>query len=156
MPKKHFIFLIICIILNHQNANAQLKKYQFSQLDSLQKLEKRSFIFFIHTDWCNYCQMMKNTTFKNNLVIQELNNNYYFVDLNAEEKSVIQFGGHFYKFKPSGINTGIHELAEKLATMNEMVSYPTICILNPNFEIVFQYNQFINSIDFSTILIQFD
>lgn len=156
MTKKHFFFLISCIFLNHQNATAQLKNYQFSQLDSLQKLEKRSVIIFIHTDWCNYCQMMKNTTFKNNLIIQELNNNYYFVDLNAEEKSVIQFGGHLYKFKPSGLNTGIHELAEKLATMNEMVSYPTICILNPNYEIVFQYNQFINSIDFSSILIQFD
>lgn len=155
MTIKYFIFFIGCIFMSQQSLYAQLKIHQFSQLDSLQKIENRNVIIFIHTDWCNYCQMMKNTTYKDERVIQELNDKYYFVDLNAEEKSVIRFGGRLYKFKPSGANTGIHELAEQLATINHRVTYPTICILNPNNEIIFQCNQFINSIDFILILSYF-
>lgn len=146
------VLLFVSIILLPNILVSQIKTYQFEQIDSLQKIEKRNIAVFVHTDWCKYCQTMQNTTFKNDNVIKLLNEKFYFIDLNAEQKKDIVFNGRTFKFEPTGLNTGIHELAEQLATVDNQVVYPTLCFLNSNNEIIFQYNQFINSKDISTIL----
>lgn len=134
--------------------NGQLITYQFELIDSLQKVEKRNIAIFIHTDWCKYCLTMQNTTLKDDNIIYQLNNHYYFIELNAELRKDIVFNGNKFAYKPTGINIGIHELAEQLASMNKEIAYPTLCFLNTKYEIIFQYNQFINSKDLAKILIQ--
>jgi thioredoxin-related protein len=150
--KKQLIFwwFCTCVFLQAQSLFAQIKTVRFEQIDSLQKIEKRNVVVFIHTDWCKYCQTMQNTTFKNDSIIYKLNTQFYFIDLNAEQKENIVFNGRTFKYKPTGTNTGIHELAEQLATVDNQVAYPTLCFLNK--EIIFQYDQFINSTDLSTLL----
>lgn len=133
---------------------AQINTLQFEQIDSLQKNEKKNIVIFLHTDWCKYCQTMQNTTFKNDSIIRQLNHYFYFIDLNAEEKRNITFWGHIFKYKPTGTNTGIHELSEQLSTVDNKISYPTLCFLNSDYEIIFQYNQYINSTDLLNILAQ--
>jgi thioredoxin-related protein len=152
--KKQLIFwwFCTCVFLQAQSLFAQIKTVRFEQIDSLQKIEKRNVVVFIHTDWCKYCQTMQNTTFKNDSIIYKLNTQFYFIDLNAEQKENIVFNGRTFKYKPTGTNTGIHELAEQLATEDIQVAYPTLCFLNSNKEIIFQYYQFINSTDLSTLL----
>ena len=131
---------------------SQIKIIQFEQIDSLQRIEKRNVAVFIHTDWCKYCQTMQNTTFKNDSIIKVLNDKFYFIDLNAEEKRNVIFNNHTFKFKPTGANTGTHELADQLGTVNNKISYPTLCFLNADSEIIFQYNQYINVKDLQLIL----
>ncbi len=145
-------FIWINIFLLPNTIFSQLKTYQFEQIDSLQKIEKRNIAVFIHTDWCKYCQMMKNTTFKNDSIINKLNKNFYFVDLNAEEKRNISFNGQTFKYKSTGTNTGVHELAEPLASLDNEVAYPTVCFLNYTKEIIFQLNQYISAKDLQIIL----
>ena len=155
MSKRKYLLAIgfwACMFMQAQNLFAQLKTIQFEQLDSLQKTEKRTVVVFIHTDWCKYCQAMKNTTFKNDSILNTLNTQFYFIDLNAEEKRNINFNNHTFKYKPTGTNTGINELAEHLATVDNKVAYPTLCFLNSRNEIIFHYNQFINSTDLQIIL----
>lgn len=148
----HRVILISFLLLILQPGYAQLKAYQFEQLDSLQKKEARPVVVFIHTEWCKYCAAMQNTTFKNKEVVSTLNERFYFIDLDAEEKRTITMLGSTFKFKPTGNNTGIHELAEQLGRINGELSYPTLSFLNSNYEITFQYPQFINAADLLTIL----
>jgi len=143
-----------CIFLQAQTAFSQIKTHSFEQLDSLQKVEKRTIVVFIHTDWCKYCQTMTNTTFKNDSIIKILNDQFYFIDLNAEEKQNITFNGHLFKYKPTGTTTGINELAEQLGTVDNKISYPTLCFLNTNNEIILQYPQYIASKDLIAILMR--
>lgn len=153
LRKKIYAILILgSIILLPNISFSQIKSCKFEQIDSLQKVERRNIVVFIHTDWCKYCQTMQNTTFKNDSIIEILSHKFYFIDLNAEEEKSIVFDGHTFKFKPTGANTGIHELAEQLATVDNKVAYPTLCFLNPTNEIIFQYNQFINAKDLHIIL----
>lgn len=135
-------------------AMAQLRSYQFEELDSLQQIEKRVVVVFIHADWCRYCQAMKQTTFKNNSIINLLNKKFYFISLDAEERRSIRFNQQVFQYKPSGINTGTHELARQLGTVNNKLDYPTLCILNPDNEIMLQYPQFILAKALKTILTQ--
>ncbi len=89
--------------------------------------------------------MMKNTTFKNPQVIQLLNKHYYFIDFNAEEKRNIFFNGTWFKYKPTGINTGVNQLAIELGKFNDTLSYPTLCFLNADYEIIYQTNTYLSS-----------
>lgn len=153
--KKYLILAIIwaSALLHAQPAPAQLKRYEFEQIDSLQKVEKRNVIVFIHTNWCKYCQAMKHTTFNNNSSITKtLNEKFYFISLNAEEKRNISFNNQIFKYQPTGANTGTHELAEQLGTVKHQLNYPTLCILNAANEIIFQYPQFISAKQLKTIL----
>lgn len=134
------------------NGFAQLNLVQFEQVDSLQKVEKRNVIVFIHTDWCKYCKVMHNKTFKNENVIKLLNDKFYFIDFDAEEKRKIVFNNATFDYKPNGSSSGIHELAVQLGTINGQISYPTLCVLNEKNEIIFQYSSFLNAKDLLKIL----
>ncbi len=149
-----FIKILVLIGVLHMpiSAFAQLQSYSFPEIDSLQSIEKRHIVIFIHTDWCKYCQVMKNTTFTNDRVFSILNENFWFADLNAEEKEDINFYGHTFRYKPNGSNTGVNELAEQLGTVHGKVSYPTLCILNPDYEIIFQYDQFLTTEELKKVL----
>jgi thioredoxin-related protein len=150
-PKLYLIFLILGILFP-LTVFSQIISQSFEQLAGLQKTQNRFLVVFIHTDWCKYCQAMKNTTFKDKEIAALLNQNFWFVDLNAEEKSDITYNGQTYKFRPTGNNTGIHELVEKFTMPNGEASYPSICILNPDFEIIFQYNQLLSINDLRLLL----
>ena len=131
---------------------AQLNFIDFEQIDSLQQAEKRNVIVFIHTDWCKYCKVMHDKTFKNATVVKLVNDKFYFVDFNAEEKREIVFNENTFVFKPNGSNSGIHELAMELGTIDKQISYPVLCVLNEKNEIIFQHNSFLNAKDLIKIL----
>lgn len=151
--RKH-IFIVIAMILVAQLSFAQAMEVRFEQLDSLQKREKRPVVVFLHTSWCKYCGTMKNTTFKNEEVIRTINQKFYFINLDIEEKKDIKFRGHTFKYKPTGTNTGINELAEQLGTINGNISYPSICFLNADYEIIYQRQGYVASKDLLSILMQ--
>lgn len=130
----------------------QLKSRTFEAIDSLQQLQKRKIVVFIHTDWCQFCHRMKNTTFKNQEIIDKLNSDFYFIDLNAEEKRDIKFNNKTFKYVPSGNNVGVHELALQLGTINGQIVYPVLCILNEKNEIILQYNSYLSPKDFKLLL----
>lgn len=130
----------------------QLKSYSFSEVEKLNTIKPKPTLVFVHTSWCKYCKMMENSSFKNQEVIQLLNEYFYFVSLNAEEPSDITFLNHTFKFRPTGPNTGVHELATELATINNEVIYPTITILDASFAILMQKQSFLKAEELLSIL----
>ncbi|OUL62480.1 thioredoxin family protein [Flavobacterium sp. AJR] len=148
--KKLILFLFFLSITS--TGFAQLSSYSFEQIDSLQQIQKRKVIVFIHTDWCKYCQAMKNSTFKNKTIIAQLNAEFYFVDFNAEEKRTIRFNNQTFNYKPNGNSSGVNELAIQLGTVKNQITYPIICVLNPENEIIFQDTSYRNAKDFELIL----
>ena len=143
---------MITLSCNASSVYAQLKTHLFTQIDSLQKLDNKNVLVFIYTDWCRYCNIMKNTTFKNENVIKLLNDKFWFVSLNAEEKQGIDFNKNLFKYKPTGNKTGVHELAEQLGTFDGKLSYPALCMLNSGYEIVFQYGGFLSVAELLKVL----
>jgi len=136
MKKLAFLFILIA-----NQSFSQLNTYTFEEAEKLAVQNPKPFVIFIHTDWCKICKMMQNTTFKSKEVIKELNQNFYFISFNAEDKRTISFNKNNFKFKPKGTNTGIHELAEVLSNQ----SYPTITIVNSAYTIVTQIESFTNA-----------
>jgi thioredoxin-related protein len=81
---------------------------------------------------------MKNNIMKNREVSDLINNTYHLLFLDAEERSDIVFKGKVFKYRPSGSNTGIHELALNLGMIRGQISYPTLTILDEKKNIIFQ------------------
>ena len=144
--------LLLCSYVKSPKLEEKLKTVRFEQLDSLQAIKQKKVVVFIHTDWCKYCHLMNNTTLDDENVINLLNDHFYFVDLNAEYKKVISYSGQTFKYKPSGGNTGVHELAEQLGKINGKLNYPTISIINYKNEIVFQYGGLMKTDELLTVL----
>nr|WP_199000173.1 thioredoxin family protein [Flavobacterium sp. ASV13] len=148
--KKLFLFIFFFGI--SASGFCQLKRNSFEEIDSLQLIQKRKIIVFIHTNWCQFCQRMKTTTFRDQEIIEKLNSNFYFIDFNAEEKRDITFNNQTFKYKPSGNNVGVHELALQLGTINNQIVYPVLCVLNEKNEIILQYNNYLSPKDFKLLL----
>ena len=150
--KYGLLFFCFAAIAVPYFASAQIKAHSFGVVDSLQQSQKKKIIVFLNTDWCTYCQTMKNTTFKNEKLVSTLNNDFYFIDFNAEEKEDVLFRGTIFKYKDS---LGVHQLAEQLGTVDGKVAYPTICFLNENFEIMYQHTEALTSKQFLKLLTAF-
>jgi thioredoxin-related protein len=119
---------------------AQVKPITFEELEIA---EPRPVLVMIMTNWCKYCHAMKNNIVKNKEVSDLINNTYHLLFLDAEERSDIVFKGKVFKYRPSGSNTGIHELALDLGMIRVQISYPTLTILDEKKNIIFQKNAYL-------------
>ncbi|WP_170878398.1 thioredoxin family protein [Daejeonella lutea] len=117
----------------------QSKALKFEELDELQGAVQKPVIVLIMTDWCKFCHAMQNSLLRNQKLQPLVSSKFYTVFLDAEERSDILFAGRTFKYK-----SGINQLARELATKNGKISYPTLCILNSNSEIIYQHEGYLS------------
>ncbi len=147
------ILIIISFLAFYQyNSSAQVRPVAFEDLKVLQARESRPVMILIMTSWCKYCLSMKNAMLRNKEISGILSERFYVILLNAEERRNIIYGGGIFQFKPSGVNTGAHELAEQLGTINGQLTFPSICFLNEKDEIIYQHQGFLEPLTMALIL----
>lgn len=146
--KLFIIFIFFSCFTNYaqeRKGKEVLTIFTFEEVEKLQQQAPKPILVFLYTDWCKICFGMKKTTFQNKEVIQLLNDAFYLIYLNGEEKKDITFLGNTFTYKPTGTTTGIHELANELGIIKNRIAYPTTIILNTAFEIDAQLIGFYNS-----------
>lgn len=87
----------------------------------------------IYTDWCGWCKKMDKNTFENTKISTYLNENFYPVKLDAEQKENIEFNGRTFKYVKSG-RRGYHELAAGLLEGN--LSYPSVIFMDEDLKLI--------------------
>ena len=142
---RKIIYIVLFFLWAIPSVFAQLKTYSFEEVEQLSKENPKPIVVFTHTNWCKYCKIMEHVTFKDSRIIATLNENFYFVSFDAETKKDIIFNNHTFQFQPNGTNTGIHELAIALATIENQIVYPTLTILESDNSILFQQASFISA-----------
>lgn len=152
---RNLLIIGFFFVLSQSIAQEPFVKHNFSSLDSLQQVEPRPAVVFIHTDWCKYCKGMESKVFTDPEVAEVIAKNYYFIDLDAEKEAPVEFRGHTFKFKPTGRSTGVHELAIALGMIDGGLNYPTLVVLSPEYEILFQYGAFMNKRKLMRVLSNF-
>jgi len=152
MNLKLKIILSLLFLASSFSVSAQLKSYQFEEIEGLQLQDVKPVFVFTYTKWCTYCAAMKIKVFNDSKVVELLNKHFYFIWLNAEEERKIIFNKQQFDFKPSGVKTGIHQLAAELATIDKELTFPSFCILNPANEIIYQKRDFTSAKDLVIIL----
>jgi len=112
-----------------ENENG-VKWMTFEEAVEKSKTEKRKFFIDVYTDWCGWCKVMDKNTFSDPKIANVLNESFYPVKFNAEQREEVIFNGKTFKFIESG-RSGYHELAAAL--MNNQLSYPTVVFVDENF-----------------------
>jgi thioredoxin-related protein len=110
-----------------------VKWLTFEEAVERSKKEKRLVFIDVYTDWCGWCKVMDKNTFSEPEVARILNEKFYAVKFNAEQREDVQFDGKTFKFQAYG-NGGTHELAAAL--LNNRLSYPTVVFLDENFAMI--------------------
>jgi len=87
----------------------------------------------IYTDWCGWCKKMDTETFEKPQISAYLNEHFYPVKFDAEQKESITFEGKTFKFVANG-RRGYHELAAAL--LAGKMSYPTVVFMNKDFQLL--------------------
>ncbi len=144
------IFYLIPIILHGQEAD--LIEYTFDDLPRIQSQEMRHVFVFLTADWCKYCKSVELTSFKNEEVIDQLNKNFYTIIFDIEERLDINLFGREFKYKSTGLNTGVHELAELIGAIDGVLNTPTFLIFDQNLQIIYQYSGFMKTEEVLTLL----
>lgn len=108
---------------------SEIKWYTFEEALAAQAKNDKKIFIDMYTDWCGWCKVMDKKTFTDPEVIRYMNDNFYAVKFNAEQKEAITYKGKKYEYIPTG-RRGVHRLAYEL--MDQSASYPSFVLLDEN------------------------
>jgi len=111
----------------------EIEWLSFEEAVEKSKKEPRKLLIDIYTDWCGWCKKMDRDAYANEVIAEYINENYYAVKFDAEQREDIEFDGHTFKFVAQG-KRGVHELAAALT--NNKLSYPTTVFMDEKFQII--------------------
>lgn len=135
---KKGLFIILFFILGKhsfaQNENiTAINWLTFEQLsDSLETNPKKVLVFF-HTDWCSYCKKMMNEAFKNETIVNKINQDYYAVQFDAESVDTIVFDNVVLSNTAVQKQTGQYHQIATILTQQDKPIFPTTILYNQDF-----------------------
>jgi|SRR5690606_3129451 len=147
---KYFNALCIVGLFLAPMCYAQTQSIAIAQLDSCMAAEPKPVLLLLSTDWCKYCQMQKSQLRKNK-DFQHASDWFYYVPFDAESKENVSLRGQEYSFKPTGISTGMHELAVAL-NGSKQLSFPTWIILDKNYQLLFRHQGVLSNKQLSEVI----
>ncbi len=127
------LFLIISLGSWKSPEEPHVEWLTFEEAMELHKENPKKLLIDLYTSWCGWCKVMDRETYSHPTLSSYINENFYPVKFNAEQKESVEFDGHTFKFVPSG-RRGVHELAAAL-TKNKL-SYPTTVFMDEELRII--------------------
>jgi len=128
-----FAFLLLASSAISITAQEKIKWMSWEEaVKKSETVEKKIFVD-IYTDWCTWCKRMDKATFQDEAIAKYMNENYYAVKFDAEQKKAILFRGKEYEFVKNG-RRGYNQLAAELT--QGRLSYPTIVFLDEKINII--------------------
>ena len=140
-----WVFLIMASLTYAQ----PVKWYTIEEAMALIKKEPRKIMIDVYTTWCKWCKVMDTATFNNPVIAGYLNEKYYPVKFNAEQKADVTLDGKTYKFVPGG-GRGYHELAATL--LNGNLGYPSVVFLDEHANMIQPMQGYIQARQFDQII----
>lgn len=127
--------IIIIFLMLAMTAHCQ-QKVMFDELPQKMAVEPRPIVIKIYTEWCSICKLQERQLSKSDEIKKLLTEKYYYLELNAETRKTLPFGGRAYKFIANGTG-GINVLAAELCTSQ---SYPCWVFLSQDYKAVSTFN----------------
>ncbi len=131
--KKLILVAVLAIISIGVNAQEEVNWLTFEEAIEKNKENPKPILVDLYTDWCGWCKKMDKTTYKSDVIVKYINDNYYAVKMDGEGKEDIQFKGKTYKYVQEG-RSKYHQLAA--AIMKGKMSYPSTAFFNPEEQLI--------------------
>ena len=128
------LVLLAVVVLSTITVQAQEVNWlSFEEALELNKKNPKPIMIDLYTDWCGWCKRMDATTYKNEVIVKYINDNYYAVKMDGEGKEDITFKGRTFKFVQKG-RSKYHELAA--AILNGKLSYPSTAFFDSKEQLI--------------------
>lgn len=134
MLKSTSIILLSVFLSLSVHAQEKINWLTWEEALELHSEVEKKFFVDIYTDWCKYCDKMEKTTLSDPKIVEFLNQNYYSIHFNAEDKGEIIFNNKSYEPIKSFGKRPTHELAIELMEGN--LGYPTIVFVDENLKVI--------------------
>ena len=126
MKSRLFITCMILTISSFvvaQETDQSIEWLSWEEAMERQEIEPKKIIVDVYTSWCGYCKKMDKNTFTDETVISSIQDGFYAVKFNAEQREDIEFSGNTFKFLQDAGRRGVHELA--VALLDSRMGYPS-------------------------------
>ena len=157
MKKLNIILLAITSIFITNNINAQdstnakINWMTFEEAVKLNETAPKKIFIDVYTDWCGWCTKMDQTTFIDPAIVEYMNDNFYAVKFNAEQKEPVEFMGYtFINEAAEGAKRSTHQLAAAL--LQGKMSYPSYVFMNEKNQAITVVPGYSKAEEFITIL----
>jgi thioredoxin-related protein len=160
MNKKLFstsLFILAFSLLAQFPLQAQDKKINWVTIEQAQELHKKNpkkIFVDIYTDWCSWCKRMDAETFTHPVIVDYINENFYAVKLNAEQKEPIVFKGVKYENERADQRRGAHNFA--IAILQGRMSYPSVAFFDENLGLIYALPGFRTPLRMEPVLVFFN
>lgn len=118
---------------NTVDKTEEVKWLTFEEAIALHEETPKKLLIDLYTDWCGWCKVMDKNTYSKVEIAAYINENFYPIKFNAEQKGDVVFNDHTFEFVPSG-RRGYHQLAAALT--NNKLSYPTTVFMDEELRII--------------------
>ena len=132
-------FLYFIFLLSSLNLDAQISLEKFN---SIFNENPKPILLNFSTNWCSYCMIQKKQLKKEDELLQILNNDVYFIEIDAEANQPIIFLGREYK---SSSNGKMHSFLEEFIDKKDQISYPYWVLISKEFKIEMKYTGLIKN-----------
>ena len=132
-------FLYFIFLLTSLNLEAQISLEKFN---SIFNENPKPILLYFSTNWCSYCMIQKKQLKKEDELLQILNNDIYFIEIDAEANQSIIFLGREYK---SSSNGKMHSFLEEFIDKKDQISYPYWVLISEEFKIEMKYTGLIKN-----------